>query len=255
VLGVLCLPALVLGWRVLPPLRRHLERRDAKVPTLRELLLHPRYLRAYTLTTALMMGSWTIIPFLAIFLVNNLHWREVDLRWVWLCGGVATLLTMTPTGWLSDSRDKLAVLRVIGLLCLIPVLLIPNLPPDSPLWLTLAATTLFMVLTSLRWVPAIALITMSAVPQQRGSFMSVNASVQQMVMGLAPLVAGLILGEKPEGNTGRALEGFPIVGLVAAASMLASVLLAGRLQRAPAAPPEPAAPARDALAGAAGWGD
>jgi predicted MFS family arabinose efflux permease len=233
VLGVLCLPALVLGWRMLPPLRRHLERRDATGPTLRELLLHPRYLRAYTLTAALMMGSWTIIPFLAIFLVNNLHWREVDLRWVWLCGGVATLLTMTPTGWLSDSRDKLAVLRVIGLLCLIPVLMIPNLPPDSPMWLVLVATTLFMVLTSLRWVPAIALITMSAVPQQRGSFMSVNASVQQMVMGLAPLLSGLILGEKPEGNTARPLEGFPIVGLVAAASMLASVLLAGRLRRAP----------------------
>jgi predicted MFS family arabinose efflux permease len=242
VLGLLCLPALVLGWRVLPPLRRHLERHDGQGPRLHEILLQPRYLRAYALTTALMLGSWTIIPFLAIFLVNNLHWPDADLRWVWLCGGVATLVIMTPTGWLADSRDKLSVFRVIGVLCLVPVLLITNLPADASLWLTLVATTLFMVLTSIRWVPAIAMITMSAAPQQRGSFMSVNASVQQMVMALAPILAGLILGEKPDSDTGRALEGFPVVGWLAAASMLASVLLAGQLRRAPVPPQTQPAP-------------
>jgi len=232
VLAVLCLPALALAWRVLPPLRRHLEQRRSQNVSMLQVLFHPTHLRAYALTTALMMGSWTIIPFLAIFLVNNLHWAETDLRWVWLCGGVATLLTMTPTGWLSDSRDKLFVFRVIGVLCVVPVLLITNLPAVSPMWLVLLATTLFMVSTSIRWVPAIAMITASAAPHQRGSFMSVNASVQQMVMGLAPLVAGFILGEKPDGDTRRALEGFPLVGLLAAASMLLSVALAGRLRRA-----------------------
>jgi predicted MFS family arabinose efflux permease len=240
VLAVLCVPTLLLAWRVLPPLRRHLERRPdranglvAILTGLREVVLNPRHLRAYALTTAMMMGSWTIVPFLAIFLVRNLHWAEADVAWVWLCGGAATLLTMTPTGWVSDSRDKLIVFRVIGVLCVFPVLLVTNLPPSSPMALALLATTLFMVSTSLRWVPGMAMITASAVPHQRGSFMSVNASVQQMVMGLAPLVAGLILGEKAEGDTGRALEGFGLVGLLAAASMIASVILAGRLRRAP----------------------
>jgi predicted MFS family arabinose efflux permease len=249
VLAVLCLPALLLGWRVLPPLRRHLECRPARAAGLLEILLQPRHLRAYALTAALMMGSWTIIPFLAIFLVNNLHWAETSVKWVWVVGGVATFLTMTPTGWVADSRDKLRVFRVIGVFCVVPVLLITNLPADSPVALALLATTLFMVVTSIRWVPGMAMISACAAPQQRGSFMSVNASVQQMVMGLAPLVSGLMLGQKPEDGGGQPLEGFPLVGLLAAASMIASVLLAGRLRRAPAAQQGP--PAREVVAEAA----
>jgi predicted MFS family arabinose efflux permease len=234
VLAVLCVPALLVAWRVLPPLRRHLERRPARAAGLIEILLQPRHLRAYALTAALMMGSWTIIPFLAIFLVSNLHWAETSVKWVWVVGGVATLLTMTPTGWVADSRDKLLVFRVIGVFCVVPVLLVTNLSPDSPVALTLLATTLFMVVTSIRWVPGMAMISASAAPHQRGSFMSVNASVQQMVMGLAPLVSGLMLGQKADGDAGRPLEGYPLVGVLAAASMLTSVYLAGRLRRAPA---------------------
>jgi predicted MFS family arabinose efflux permease len=249
VLAVLCLPVLALAWRVLPPLRRHLEQRRSQAFSVWQVMSHPNHRRAYALTTALMMGSWTIIPFLAIFLVNNLHWAKSDLRWVWLCGGVATLLTMTPTGWLSDSRDKLAVFRVIGVVCVLPVLLITNLPPGTPLGLVLVATTLFMVTTSIRWVPGVAMITASAAPHQRGSFMSVNSSAQQMVMGLAPLVAGLILGENPDSDTEQALVGFPLVGLLAAASMILSVFLAGRLRRAPAhlSSPAPEAVAEPAV--------
>src|SRR5262249_33910370 len=59
----------------------------------------------------------------------------------------------------------------------------------------------------------------------------------------------------PDGDAGRPLAGFPLVGLLAAASMIASVILAGRLRRAPAAPQGPHA--REALAeaaeGAAFW--
>ena len=47
---------------------------------------------------------------------------------VWGVGGVATLLTLTPTGWIADNRDKLLVFRAIGLFCIVPVLLITNLP-------------------------------------------------------------------------------------------------------------------------------
>jgi predicted MFS family arabinose efflux permease len=230
-LAGLCGPVLLLAWRVLPPLRRHLERRPARPTRLIDVMLNPTHVRAYALTTALMLSSWTIIPFLAIYLVHNVGRPESDLRYVWLAGGLATLLFMTPTGWLADSRDKLLVFRVIGVFCLLPLVLITNIPEAASLWLTLVVTTLFMVATSIRWVPLMAMITASAVPQQRGSFLSVNASVQQMVMGLAPLVSGLILGEDPEGKA--PLRGFPWVGALAAVAMVASVVLAGRLRRSP----------------------
>ncbi|HWY88046.1 MAG TPA: MFS transporter [Gemmataceae bacterium] len=236
ILALLCLPVLLLAWYVLPPLRRHLVRRPARGVGLAEVILNPRHLRAYALSSSLIMGSWMIIPTLAIYLVKNLHWPEAELRWVWLVGGVATLLTMTPTGWLSDSRDKLTVFRVIGLLSVIPVLLVTNLPETS-MPVILLVTTLFMVVTSIRWVPVMAMITTSAVPHQRGTFMSVNASVQQLAMGLASKISGLLLVEQmvvgADGISAPKLVGYPLVGLLAAASMIAAVFLAGRLRRAP----------------------
>jgi predicted MFS family arabinose efflux permease len=238
VLGLLCVPMLLLAWRVLPPLRGHLGRRARSGVSLRQVLLHPNNVRAYSLTTALMMGSWTIIPFVAIYAVNNVGLPKADLRWIWLTGGVATLLTMTPTGWVADRLDKLMVFRVIGVLCVVPVLFVTNLPPTT-LTVTLLATTLFMVATSIRWVPVMAMITASVPPYQRGSFMSVNASVQQMVMGLAPLISGLILGQDADEHAAKPLMGFPVVGLIAAASMIASVLLAGRLRRREAPESQP----------------
>jgi predicted MFS family arabinose efflux permease len=236
VLAFLCLPVLLLAWHVLPPLRRHLARQPGRAASLREVILNPRHLRAYALTSSLIMGSWMVIPALAIYLVKNLHWPEAELRWVWLAGGVATLLAMTPTGWLADSRDKLTIFRVIGLLSVIPVLLVTNLPETS-MPVVLLVTTLFMVSTSIRWVPVMAMITTSAAPQHRGTFMSVNASVQQLAMGLASKISGLLLVEQmvvgDDGGAAPKLVGYPLVGLLAAGSMIAAVFLAGRLRRAP----------------------
>jgi predicted MFS family arabinose efflux permease len=235
-LVLLCLPALVLAWRLLPPLRRHLERRPAHGVSLLQVIRNPRHLRAYALTSTLILGSWMILPTLADYLVKNLHWPDSELRWVYLCGGVASLLLMTPTGWLADSHGKLTVFRVIGLFCIVPVLLITNLPETS-MPVVLLVTTLFMVATNLRWVPVMAMISTSAAPHQRGPFLSVNASVQQIVMGVASVISGLLVVEREVvgegGVTTEKLFGYPLVGLLAAASMLVAVFLGGRLRRAP----------------------
>ena len=195
----------------------------------------------------LMIGSWTIIPFLALYLVNNVGLPESQMGLVWGVGGVATLLTLTPTGWIADNRDKLLVFRAIGLFCIVPVLLITNLPEGLSLPIALLVTTLFIVATSIRWVPLMAMITVSAAPHQRGSFLSVNSSVQQMMMAVAPLMASLILRTGADNKTDARLEGFPVVGLVAAAAMIASVILAGRLRRGADTKTPPAYEAKESI--------
>jgi DHA1 family inner membrane transport protein len=236
VLALLCVPVLLLAWYVLPPLRNHLMRRVVNRVSLWEVIREPAHLRAYALTASMIMGSWMIIPALAIFLETNHHWPKTDLRWVWLVGGIATLLTTTPTGWLADMFDKLTVFRVIGLLAVVPVLLVTNLPETS-VPVALAVTTLFMVSTSIRWVPVMAMITRNAEPHLRGTFMSVNSSVQQLVMGLASTFSGCLLAEVwvmgDNGDKELKLVGYPLVGILAAASMVLAVILAGRLRRAP----------------------
>jgi predicted MFS family arabinose efflux permease len=213
---------------VLPPMRGHLVRGQPLAnSTSWATLLQPNHLRAYVLMTALVLSTFLIVPFLASYLVANVGVSKDELPYVYLCGGLVTLLTMTWFGRLADRFGKLIVFRVLALLTLIPMVIITNLPP-VPLTAALLASTLFMVTSSGRMVPAVALVTASAAPRHRGSFLSVNGAVQQMAMGLASILSGAVLSETAEGR----LTGFPLAGVLAMGAVLMSVWLAGRLRPA-----------------------
>jgi predicted MFS family arabinose efflux permease len=227
VLAGLSAAVLVLAWFVLPPLRGHLAAvHHVRRASVREVLAHPSHVRAYVLMVALVLSTFCIIPYIATYLVANVGRSEDELAYVYLCGGLATLFTTTPVGWLSDRLGKRPVFRFFALFTLVPILLLSNLPPVS-LLTALAVTTLLMITSSARMVPAMALITGCAVPRYRGSFLSVNSSVQQMAMGLASLIGGYLLGKSASG----ALTGFPLVGAVSVAGTLLSVYLVGHLRR------------------------
>jgi predicted MFS family arabinose efflux permease len=222
-LGVLALVRLVL-----PPLREHLgQGRDNPLARLRTVLAEPTHVRAYVLMTALVMSTMMVVPYMGAFLVANAGRTEQELPWVYLCGGIATLLTLTPIGRLADRRGKLPVFQTMALLTTIPLWILTNLPRVS-LGTALAVTTFLMVVSAGRMVPAMALITASAAPRLRGSFLSVSSSVQQVAMGLAAVVAGSIL----DVGEGKTLTGYPTVGILAVAATLLSVFLATRLRGA-----------------------
>jgi predicted MFS family arabinose efflux permease len=245
VLGLLSAAAWVGAWLVLPPLRGHLARSQGPSISTWQVISEPNHLRAYALMVALVMSSFVVVPFMSIYLVNNLGVRNNDLGYVWVCGGVATLLTMNLVGRWSDRFGKLLLFRIFAALTVVPVLLITNLPP-VPLVVVLAVTTFFMVASSGRMVPAVAMVTASSLPRYRGSFLSINSAVQQTAMGLAPLLAALILGESEESAGAQPLSGYGWVGLLSAAFMVASVFLGGRLR--PATPEAQAKMAVDNLA-------
>jgi predicted MFS family arabinose efflux permease len=227
-LGVISALVWLLAWGLLPTLRGHLAGGKTESLGVLAVLLEPTHLRAYLLSIALVFSTFTIHPYLSIYLVNNVHMSKEDLPWIWLCGGIATLLISAPTGRLADRFGKLSVFRIVGLLTAVPTLIMTYLPP-VPLSVILVVTTLFMVLASARGVPAMAMITASAEPRYRGSFLSVNASVQQLGLALAPMFSAQILGDT-EGTA--PLTGFPLVGWISALTIVGGVLLAGRLRPA-----------------------
>jgi predicted MFS family arabinose efflux permease len=179
--------------------------------------------------TALVMSSFTVVPFLAAYLVKNVGRSPSELPYVYLLGGAATLLILTPIGRLSDRLGKLPVFRVLALTTIVPFLLVTNLPSGTSLTVTLLVTTLLFITTASRMVPAMAMITGSAAAHDRGSFLSVNSCVQQLAAGVAPLIAGVILSDA--GN-GAPMTGFPVVGLLSCTAVLCSIVLAGHLRLA-----------------------
>jgi predicted MFS family arabinose efflux permease len=211
---------------VMPSVRGHLggEHEEGRFW---QVLSRPAHLNAYVMMVALVLSTFMIVPFLAAFLEKNLGRSKDDVRLVYLFGGLATLVTMNVVGRLADRFPRLVLFRVLALLAMASILVFVNLRPGTSLVQTLVITTLLWVLTSGRMVPAMAMITSSADPRYRGSFLSVNASVQQMAVGLAPLLAGTIMGETKQGAP---LVGFSTVGLLCAVAGLASIALAGRLR-------------------------
>jgi predicted MFS family arabinose efflux permease len=230
---------LLLGVFVLPSLRHHLNGPRETVSPWR-ILVQPAHLRAYALMVAMVLGMFMLFPNLPSFLMANVGWQETDLRWMYLCGGAVTLFTNSLFGRLADRFGKLIVFRVLALLTLIPIVVLTNLG-QTPLAAALVVTTLLFMCGNGRIVPAMALITSSARPAYRGSFLSVSASVQQMAMGLAALLAGIMLHQD---GPSEPVEGYPLVGLVACATTVLSVVLAGAVRpagQADEAEPSPAA--------------
>jgi predicted MFS family arabinose efflux permease len=225
VLGILSLAIWIVAFKVLPPMRGHLGRqRESLVQTL-GLLRQPAHLRAYAFMIVLVLGSFTIAPHFSDFLVHNVGRDKDELAYVYLIGGLLTFYTLPRVGRWADRFGKRLVFRLMAGCTVVTILVLSNLSA-APLVPVLVVTTLYWIVTSGRWVPAMALVTSSALPRYRGSFMSINASLQQMAMGLAAVVAGAVVGEAEGGR----ITGYPTAGLIAAISTGISILLVGRLR-------------------------
>jgi predicted MFS family arabinose efflux permease len=234
-------------WMALPSFRGHMVHDQPKrAPWLVtwDILSNSNHLRAYVLMAFLVMTTFCIVPFLPTYLVANVGMAEPQIKWIYLFGGLGTLATMAPIGRWADRYGKLRVYQILAVLAAIPLLLVTHLSP-MPVWVILAVTTLLMIITAGRSIPAMAMITGCTTSSQRGGFMSVLGSVQQLAMGLATMGAGLFLGvaalpEQPTLTAQSAeqvdplppLQGFGYIGWISCAMTLSTVYLARHLRSA-----------------------
>jgi predicted MFS family arabinose efflux permease len=212
--------------RLLPALRAHLAHHQARHP-LEQLQLifgEPNHLRAFAFTVTLMFAGFTVIPFIAPYNVANVGVTESDLAVIYFAGGLATLFTAQIFGRLADRYGKKRMFTILAATSIVPILIATHLP-RLPLPAVVPFSTLFFILVTGRFGPAMALVSGSVAPRLRGSFMSFNASLQQLGSGAAAMTAGLIIGRAPDGT----LVHYGTVGWLAAACTLLCIWLAHRI--------------------------
>ena len=127
-----------------------------------------------------------IVPYLAKYMVDSVGMLKTDLPYIYLCGGLTTLVSSPMIGRLADRFGKLRVFQPLALFAVLPTLLLTNLQPVS-LVSALVVTTLYMMASSGRMVPVTALVMACVRPRDRGSFLSINASVQHMAASIGRL--------------------------------------------------------------------
>lgn len=229
ILAVLGLPILFLAARALPRLDAHLKRGATESPVARlwAILSHPNHLRAFALTVAMMLGSFSVVPYLSPFLVSNVGVAETSLPLVYVVGGALTLVGAPLAGRMADRFGKLQVYRIVAPATAILMVLVTTLTP-VPLAVAVAAVATLMLSNAGRMVPAMAMITSSVEPHHRGGFLGANSAVQHLAAGLGASIAGLLLTKSASGT----LQHYPEVGLIGAGVTLASLWIAGRLRPA-----------------------
>lgn len=223
--GLACI-VLILVWKFIPPMASHLENYTKKkfFHVYTNIIADKNQQRALLLSIIMMFGHFSIIPFLAKYMVSNVGFTEHEITYIYLIGGGFTIFTAPLIGRLSDRKGKFPVFALFCILTIIPVFTITNMPP-LPLVIALLITTVFFVFVSGRMVPMQAMITSVVPNKQRGGFMSINSSIVQLGSGLASLMSGLIIVENEDGS----LRFYNLVGYIAIAFTIIAIFIAKRL--------------------------
>lgn len=228
-LGAVSILNAVAVYFTLPPVREHLDHPGPKVNSwefIKNIPNHKNQWMALTYTMLLMFGHFAVIPFITPYLVENVGFERQEITLVYLIGGIATIITNPRIGRWADQTNKHRVFTILASLSIIPILVLTNLPP-VPLWMALVVTGLFFILAGGRMVPSTAIVTSVIKPRNRGSFMSLNSSVQNMTAGLASIVAGVLV-TVPKG--GHHVYGFWKVGLIGALFTVIAMWLMNKIK-------------------------
>jgi predicted MFS family arabinose efflux permease len=158
-----------------------------------------QYRIGFYATALLTVGAFMMMPFSSVFAVNNLNVAQAKLPLLFMCSGLGALVFMPLLGKWSDQFDKFRLFVIATVYMMTIVVGYTHLTPISFGWI-IALNVLMMAGILGRSVPATALVTAISKVQDRGAFMSINASLQQIAGGAAAAVAGLIVSQKTKNS-------------------------------------------------------
>ncbi len=211
----------VVWW--LRPLRRHLTLQVHANPLahLGHILRRPAYQSGLLTMLLLTVGGGLLSPFGSAFLVHNVRLPPAQLPPLYLLTGLSSLLVVPLVGRLSDRMSRAKLFAAGSVLAAGAVLAYTHLGP-APFWLaTLLNVLLFSGIVS-RVVPAMALNTSLPAPADRGAYLSVTSSVQQLAGGLAAVAAGQLVTQPTPTSP---LLHFPALGYATAAAFVGCIPL------------------------------
>ncbi|ACU05646.1 MFS transporter [Pedobacter heparinus] len=183
------------------------------------------YQTGFIATAFMGVGGFMLMPFGSAYLINNINITEAQLPLVFMFTGLAAVVVMPLIGKLSDKVDKFMVFTGGSLLAVVMILVYTNLSP-VPLWQVIVINMVLFMGVMSRMIPATTLTMSIPDLNDRGAFMSVNASIQQMAGGIAALCAGLIVTQRTKSSP---LEHYDTLGIVVSALILLCIFLVYRV--------------------------
>jgi len=205
------------------PITEHLKiRSDQRNPFhhLIKTISQSHYIRAFLATTLLATGGFMLMPFGSAFGIFNLGLTLEQLPILYAVTGIFSIAFGPLIGKLSDKIGKYKIFVAGSLISMLMVSIYTNLG-ITPLWIVIALNVLLFVGISSRMISSSALMTAVPEPQDRGAFMSINSSVQQIAGGVASAIAGLIVVQTKSGS----LQHYNQLGYVVIGTMTITLIM------------------------------
>jgi predicted MFS family arabinose efflux permease len=180
----------------------------------------PDYLKAFFCTTLLATGGFMLMPFGSAFSTNNLGLTLDQLPLLYGITGIFSIATGPLIGKAADRIGKFSVFIVGTLIaCLMVAIYTPM--GVTPLWVLIIINVVMFVGISSRMISSSALVSAIPAAEDRGAFMSINSSFQQVSGGVASAIAGMIVYQSSDGL----LQRYDILGYVVIGAMLLAIAM------------------------------
>jgi predicted MFS family arabinose efflux permease len=211
------------------PVNAHLKIQTDKSPIMH--LAHTIAKRDYRIgflaTAMLSLGGFMMMPWGSAFAINNLKITQQQLPLLFMVSGVSSLFIMPVIGRVSDKVDKFKVFAFASAWMIVMVLIYTNMSV-TPLPLVMVMNIFFMIGIMSRMVPSSAMVSALPKMRDRGAFMSISASLQQISGGFAAAVGGMIVYQKDKFSP---LEHYNTLGLVITGLSIISTFLIYRVSK------------------------
>lgn len=161
------------------------------------ILFKPKYIYGYCFLGMLAFALFLMIPFLNPYIVKNIGISNKELKFLYLYGGIFTVITARIFGSLTDRYGPHKILLLIVMLST-PLVLWFGTAGPTQYWQFILYGCLFMSFVSNRMIPGTTLISEIPTEKERGRFMSITNSFRSLCVASAALVSGYIIDETSE---------------------------------------------------------
>lgn len=202
------------------PVAEHLKIKSDRHPFVHlwKTISHASYLKGFLATILLATGGFMMMPFGSVFSTNNLQIHKESIPLLFGITGVFSMIFGPLIGKASDKIGKYKMFVIGSCISMLLIAIYTHLGP-TPLWLVIMLNVILFVGISSRMISSSALLTAVPQPQDRGAFMSINSSIQQIAGGIASVIAGMIVFQSSTGE----LQNYPELGFVVIGSIIITI--------------------------------
>jgi predicted MFS family arabinose efflux permease len=211
----------------LKPINAHLalERENSAFKHLLATIKNRNYRIGFLATAFMSLGGYFMMPWGSAFAVNNVGISQKELPFLFMVVGVSTFMIMPLIGILADKINKFQLFMTASIVMIASVLVYVHLG-ETTLFVLIVVNIFMMGGIMARMVPSQALTTSVPEAKDRGAFMSINASLQQIAGGIAAMIGGKIIWQYSPSSP---LMNFDLLGYVVVGVIIINIYLTYRV--------------------------